>query len=113
MIDSAAIVDSVKQNGFAVLPTIRVHLDDCDIWNGALRVIWGSHKRGRLSHEAISDCIKTEVPAVCAMPRGGVLLMKPLLLHSSSVSAKPFHRRVIHFEFASSELPEGLRWYEH
>jgi len=92
---------------------IRVHLDDCDIWNGALRVILGSHKRGRLSHEAISDCIKTEVPAVCAVPRGGVLLMKPLLLHSSSVSAKPFHRRVIHFEFASSELPEGLRWYEH
>lgn len=92
---------------------LRVHLDDCDIWNGALRVMSGSHKRGRLSQETISDCIKTEMPMVCEVPRGGVLLMKPLLLHSSSVSARPFHRRVIHFEFSSSELPEGMSWYEH
>jgi hypothetical protein len=92
---------------------LRVHLDDCDIWNGALRVIPGSHKRGRLSPEAISECVKQEMPVVCEVPRGGVLLMKPLLLHSSSLSERPFHRRVIHFEFSSCELPRGLRWYEH
>lgn len=92
---------------------LRVHLDDCCIWNGALRVIPGSHKRGRLSQEAISDCIRKEMPVVCDVPKGGVLLMKPLLLHSSSVSATPFHRRVVHFEFSSSELPGGLSWYEH
>ncbi|MFN2512849.1 MAG: phytanoyl-CoA dioxygenase family protein [Pyrinomonadaceae bacterium] len=91
---------------------LRVHLDDCDIWNGALRVMSGSHTRGRLSQEAISDCIKTEVPVVCEVPRGGVLLMKPLLLHSSSASAKPLHRRVVHFEFSSIKLPGGLSWYE-
>lgn len=91
---------------------LRVHLDDCDTWNGALRVMSGSHKRGRLSQEAIFDCVKTEMPVVCEVPRGGVVLMKPLLLHSSSVSARPFHRRVVHFEFSSSELPEGLSWYE-
>ena len=92
---------------------LRVHLDDCHIGNGALRVMSGSHKRGRLSHEAISACTKMEMPTVCEVPRGGVLLMKPLLLHSSSASAKPLPRRVIHFEFSSSELPEGLSWYEH
>jgi len=91
---------------------LRVHLDDCGIWNGALRVMSGSHTRGRLSQESISDCIKTEVPVVCEVPRGGVLLMKPLLLHASSVSARPFHRRVVHFEFSSSDLPGGLSWYE-
>ncbi len=92
---------------------LRVHLDDCNTWNGALRVMSGSHKRGRLSQEAISYCIRTKVPVVCEVPRGGVLLMKPLLLHSSSASSSPFHRRVIHFEFSSSELPGGLSWYEH
>jgi ectoine hydroxylase-related dioxygenase (phytanoyl-CoA dioxygenase family) len=92
---------------------LRVHLDDCDTWNGALRVMPGSHKRGRLGREAISDCVDTEAPMVCEVPRGGVILMKPLLLHASSVSSRPFHRRVIHFEFSSSELPEGLSWYEH
>ena len=92
---------------------LRVHLDDCNTWNGALRVISGSHRRGRLSQQAISECLKTETPTVCEVPRGGVLLMRPLLLHSSSVSARPFHRRVIHLEFSSSELPEGLSWYEH
>ena len=91
---------------------LRVHLDDCDIWNGGLRVISGSHKRGRLSPEAISECVKTEMPVVCEVPRRGVLLMKPLLLHSSGASARPFHRRVVHFEFSSTELPEGLSWYE-
>lgn len=91
---------------------LRVHLDDCNSLNGPLRVISGSHKRGRLSQEAIFDCVKTELPVMCEVPRGGILLMRPLLLHSSSVSASPSHRRVVHFEFASSELPEGLSWYE-
>jgi ectoine hydroxylase-related dioxygenase (phytanoyl-CoA dioxygenase family) len=92
---------------------LRVHLDDCHTWNGALRVVPGSHKFGRLSQEAISVRIKTEMPMVCEVPRGGVLLMKPLLLHSSSVSATPLQRRVIHFEFSSSDLPGGLSWHEH
>jgi ectoine hydroxylase-related dioxygenase (phytanoyl-CoA dioxygenase family) len=92
---------------------LRIHLDECDSSNGALRVMPGSHRLGRLSHEAISECIEKESPVVCEVQRGGILLMKPLLLHSSSVSVKPFHRRVIHFELSASELPEGLSWYEH
>jgi ectoine hydroxylase-related dioxygenase (phytanoyl-CoA dioxygenase family) len=92
---------------------LRIHLDDCDTRNGALMVISGSHKRGRLTQEAISVWTKTETPTVCEVPRGGVLLMKPLLLHSSSACDRPLHRRVIHFEFSSSGLPEGLSWYEH
>jgi len=91
---------------------LRVHLDDCHVGNGALKVMVGSHTRGRLSPEAISECIKQNPPAVCEVPRGGILLMRPLLLHSSSVSAGTSHRRVIHFEFSPNELPEGLSWYE-
>jgi hypothetical protein len=48
----------------------------------------------------------------CTLPRGGVLLMRPLLLHASSPSAMPAHRRVIHIEYATGELPAGLTWAE-
>jgi hypothetical protein len=44
------------------------------------------------------------------LPRGGVLLMRPLLLHASSASQVPRHRRVLHIEWAAQELPGGLQW---
>ena len=36
--------------------------------------------------------------------------MRPLLLHASSPSSSPEHRRVIHLDFASEDLPGGLMW---
>ncbi len=91
---------------------LRVHLDDSDASNGALKVISGSHKYGRISLEGIADLVGKATPTVCAVPSGGILLMRPLLLHSSSAGSNPFHRRVIHFEFSASQLPQGLEWYE-
>ena len=37
--------------------------------------------------------------------------MRPLLLHASSPSQLPNHRRVIHIDFAAITLPNGLRWF--
>jgi hypothetical protein len=48
--------------------------------------------------------------AICTVPKGGALIMRPLLLHASSACAIPKSRRVIHLEFASAELPQGLDW---
>ena len=36
--------------------------------------------------------------------------MRPLLLHASSASQSPRHRRVIHLEYAADPLPGGLVW---
>ncbi len=47
---------------------------------------------------------------VCVLPRGGALLMRPLLLHASSPATGPGHRRVLHIEYASGPLPGGLKW---
>jgi ectoine hydroxylase-related dioxygenase (phytanoyl-CoA dioxygenase family) len=92
--------------------TLRLHLDDCDAANGALRVLPGSHLQGRLSAERI-QAWRNSVPEVtCEVPRGGVLFMRPLLLHSSAPATVPRHRRVLHFEFAAEPLPERLDWYE-
>jgi ectoine hydroxylase-related dioxygenase (phytanoyl-CoA dioxygenase family) len=90
---------------------IRLHLDASESDNGPLRVIPGSHKEGRLSVDGISAYSK-EVNVVCTVPRGGALLMRPLLLHASSSCIKPKPRRVIHLEFASADLPGGLQWFD-
>jgi ectoine hydroxylase-related dioxygenase (phytanoyl-CoA dioxygenase family) len=91
--------------------SVRFHLDPCGEDNGALRVIPGSHLQGRIAEEEIAK-IREETPErICAVRAGGALLMRPLLLHASSPSRVPGHRRVIHIDFATVELPNGMRWF--
>lgn len=95
----------------AQMLTVRIHLDQTDESNGALKVIPGSHSRGKLTDVEI-DHWKQTVPAIsCNLKPGGILLMRPLLLHASSAAIVPHHRRVIHLEYASHKLPSGLKWY--
>jgi hypothetical protein len=90
--------------------TVRLHLDDTDEANGALRVVPGSHRHGVLSSEAMDDLCSSEDGALCCVRAGGALLMRPLLLHSSRKSSGDRHRRVLHIEYAGCDLPDGLRW---
>ncbi|WP_375434014.1 phytanoyl-CoA dioxygenase family protein [uncultured Hymenobacter sp.] len=110
---------TTKQGETTVLPprqilesiiTIRLHLDDCDATNGALKVVPGSHQCGVIPN----DQHPTHTPHVvtCAVPAGGVMLMKPLTLHASNRSTSTRPRRVIHLEFSAAELPQGLQWRE-
>jgi ectoine hydroxylase-related dioxygenase (phytanoyl-CoA dioxygenase family) len=90
--------------------SIRIHLDDCDESNGALKVLPGTHKLGRLTAKQISEQ-QLEVPAVsCTGPSGSAVLMRPLLLHSSSAASNASHRRVLHIDYASSQLHGDLEW---
>jgi ectoine hydroxylase-related dioxygenase (phytanoyl-CoA dioxygenase family) len=90
--------------------TIRLHLDPCGLDNGPLKVIPGSHRHGRLRPAAIQQWRSETPEAICAVPAGGALLMRPLLLHASSDSQAPCHRRVVHLEYAADSLPHGLTW---
>ena len=89
---------------------VRIHLDDCGEENGPLKVIPGTHRVGRLSAGQIQSMQQTMPVERCDVKRGDAILMRPLLLHSSSAAESPAHRRVIHLEYASSDLPNGLRW---
>ena len=89
---------------------LRLHLDDCDETNGALRVLPGSHGEGRLGPDDIERWRREGRPVTCVAPRGSALLMRPLLLHSSSSPRSSRRRRVIHLEFAADALPSGLEW---
>jgi ectoine hydroxylase-related dioxygenase (phytanoyl-CoA dioxygenase family) len=99
--------EEVLKNTF----TLRIHLDDTDEKNGALKVIPGSQNK-RLSDEEIGLITQNCIPFTCEVSCGGIHLMKPLLLHSSSKTVNQKHRRVIHLEFCSMELENGLEWGE-
>ena len=89
---------------------IRLHLDDCGLNQGPLRVVPGSHGHGHLS-EAAAIALRDDIgEQACAVAAGGVMAMRPLLLHASSKSVAPGHRRVLHFLFGPALLPMGLRW---
>lgn len=110
---------TTKQNQFAVQPpieflenitTIRIHLDDTDENNGALRVVPKSHLKKIYRPETI-DWNK-EIETICRVKKGGIMLMKPLTLHSSKRTTNNKKRRVIHIEFSNRELPNELNWAE-
>ncbi|MGU3376384.1 phytanoyl-CoA dioxygenase family protein [Chryseobacterium sp. M5A1_1a] len=110
---------TTKQNQFAVQPpldileniyTIRIHLDDTDENNGALKVVPKSHAKRIYRPETIDWTIETE--EICNVEKGGIMLMKPLTLHGSNRTTNGKKRRVIHIEFSDMELPEVLQWAE-
>ena len=98
-------------NIFQDTVTIRIHLDDTDKDNGALKVIPRSHLKGIVRSESKDWNIDDEV--VCDVKRGGGMLMKPLTLHASSRTTNGERRRVIHLEFNTQELAEPLKWLEY
>ena len=110
---------TVKQNQFAVQPpldilrnifTIRIHLDDTDENNGALKIIPKSHLKDIYRLSTIDWSKETET--VCKVKKGGVMIMRPLLLHSSNRTTNNNKRRVIHLEFSNIELPSEINWAE-
>ncbi len=91
---------------------VRVHLDDCGPDNGPLRVIPGSHRGGVLDSPQI-DRLRDRGPEVpCLVGRGGLVVLRPLVLHASSPAGRPSRRRVLHVEYAAPDLPGGLEWFE-
>jgi ectoine hydroxylase-related dioxygenase (phytanoyl-CoA dioxygenase family) len=92
---------------------LRLHLDDSTSENGPLRVLRGTHTMGILSDDAIHD-LSTRTTAVdCLVPRGGILVMRPLVVHASSKSRSAMRRRVLHIEYAASvSVADGLELAE-
>jgi ectoine hydroxylase-related dioxygenase (phytanoyl-CoA dioxygenase family) len=89
---------------------LRLHLDDSRPDNGPLRVLPGTHTLGLLTESKIAR-LTTEVPAVdCIAPAGGVVAMRPLIVHASSKAESDLPRRVLHIEYARSlDFGDGLK----
>jgi ectoine hydroxylase-related dioxygenase (phytanoyl-CoA dioxygenase family) len=89
---------------------LRIHLDDSRLDNGPLRVLPGTHVRGVLTDETIDFLAREVQPVDCVVPAGGVIAMRPLLVHASSKSHSDRPRRVLHIEYADSlDIGDGLK----
>jgi hypothetical protein len=89
---------------------LRVNLDASTIDNGPLKVIPESHLSGVLDDNVVLDTAHNQRSVSCTTSEGGVIVMRPLLIHSSSKSISNAPRRVLHIEYASSlELADGIQ----
>jgi ectoine hydroxylase-related dioxygenase (phytanoyl-CoA dioxygenase family) len=79
---------------------IRIHLDHSNGNNGPLRVLPATHRSGVLSDDSIHELVNKIHPVECQVRAGGLVLMKPLLIHSSS-KVIGRSRRVLHIEYSS------------
>ena len=89
---------------------LRLHFDDSGSDNGPLRVIPGTHGLGVLSDAAIGQVVHRTPAVDCLVAAGGIVAMRPLILHASSKVETTRPRRVLHIEYADSlDIDEGLR----
>jgi ectoine hydroxylase-related dioxygenase (phytanoyl-CoA dioxygenase family) len=80
---------------------VRIHLDDSNLSNGPLRILPGTHLQGVLSDPEIHELSGAGKSVDCPVSKGGIVLMRPLVVHASSKSTSDEPRRVIHIEYAS------------
>jgi len=86
---------------------LRVHLDNSTGENGPLRVLPGTHNHGVLTDEQMLKLAGSVTAVECIVPLGGVLAMRPLIVHASSKSRSCMPRRVLHIEYGSRRLLTG------
>ncbi|MBC3879286.1 phytanoyl-CoA dioxygenase family protein [Undibacterium sp. FT79W] len=92
--------------------TWRFALDDTPPQNGALKLIPGSHRHGKLTSDELNIVTAAQLAYCCELKAGDVLLMRPLIVHASEKSQECSQRRVLHLEMINAELPAPLQWAE-
>ncbi|MFT4512241.1 MAG: hypothetical protein ACI89X_000140 [Planctomycetota bacterium] len=115
---------SEKSDGWYVEPprsvqerivAVRVDVDGSGSHNGGLRYVIGSHRDGVLNPSQITTAVATGDEVCPDVVAGGAMRMRALLLHSSrrldpSGPMPSVHRRIVHFEFFSGDLPGGVEF---
>jgi ectoine hydroxylase-related dioxygenase (phytanoyl-CoA dioxygenase family) len=86
------------------LLAVRVQLDDVTGDAGALDVFPGSHRHGRRSEAGLRELAMSGQRIRVAAPRGGALVLRPLLVHASGKMRVAARRRVLHFLFAPGAM---------
>lgn len=92
-------------SALSLILALRVHLDSSISTNGPLRVLPKTHTLGVLSDDAIHNLARQINPVDCTVSKGGVVAMRPLIVHASSKSQVSSPRRVLHIEYAACEFP--------
>ena len=83
---------------------VRLQLDEAAGGDGALEVIPGTHRRGRLGPAELAELAESATRVACRVPRGAALVLHPLLVHGSRKLRTGGRRRVLHFVFAPADI---------
>jgi hypothetical protein len=105
----AGFVEAPDEAVFSRLLSIRLSLDDCSFFDGALKLCPSSHKHGRLSELEVRRHSLRPFSSP-EMQAGDLLLMHPLTIHASGASETLKPRRVIQAVFAVGEPGASLAW---
>jgi hypothetical protein len=76
---------------------LRGPLDKSSADNGPLRVSPGAHGKGVLTDDEIEKLAAEARTVDCLVPQGGVLVMRPLIVHASSNARSLGFRRCVAF----------------
>jgi len=89
------------QGSYDGLLSVRLYLDDCSFFDGALKLCPSSHKHGLLTAQEIRGHSLRPFSSP-EMKAGDVLLMHPLTIHAYAASGTANSRRVIQIDYAAS-----------
>lgn len=89
---------------------VRVHLDDCDDENGAMRIARGSHAEGAVRSDDAARLAARWPEEICAARRGDIQVLPMLTLHRSLPARTPRPRRALRLDYAATALPSPLCW---
>lgn len=92
------------------LVAVRLHLETCSVQDGPLKVVPGSHRSGRLSEQEVLAVRQAAGEVTCTAEVGEALVIRPLLVHSSSKAMGDSRRRVLHLVFGPRVPGHRLRW---
>jgi len=108
-VKDGVIYANAPASALSSVVALRLHLDDSTSENGPLRVLPGTHTMGILGDEAIHDLSSRTTGIDCLVSRGGIVVMRPLIVHASSKSRGKIRRRVLHIEYAAAaSFADGL-----
>jgi ectoine hydroxylase-related dioxygenase (phytanoyl-CoA dioxygenase family) len=94
----------------AEMATLRVHLDPVPATNAPLMIAPGSHRLGRIPETEVPDVVRRCGAVACLAEAGDIWLYATPILHASEAAFEPAHRRVLQVDFATGDLPGGLKW---
>lgn len=90
--------------------SIRLHVDDCGMDNGPLQAARRSFEGGRIPSAEIASRVAAGDVRTYPCRAGDVVAMRGLTIHASARATRPEHRRVLHVDFATVDLPPPLAW---
>jgi hypothetical protein len=99
---SGIVYAHAPTSALARVVALRVSVDPSTDANGPLRVLPGTHVHGLLDDHAVERHAREIPPVSCTVGAGGVVAMRPLVLHASSKSSSEARRRVLHIEYAAA-----------